>query len=91
MSDVLSRVAGTGGPAADLVARLFPHTGERLGERRGRVPMGGGEVWARSAGTSLLLAIAVSAVLVVMINQTFTNVVVPDIRDDFGATQGWAG
>lgn len=50
-----------------------------------------GETRSRRAGTGLLLVILVSAILVVTINQTFTNVVVPDIRDDFGATQGQAG
>lgn len=45
------------------------------------------------AGTStrLLLIVVVSAILVSVLNQTFTNVVVPDIRQDFGATQGQTG
>ncbi len=41
--------------------------------------------------TRLLLAVVVSAILISVLNQTFTNVVVPDIRQDFGASQGQAG
>ena len=33
----------------------------------------------------------VTAILVSVLNQTFTNVVVPDIRQDFGVSQGQAG
>ncbi len=42
-------------------------------------------------GTRLLLAVVVAAILVSVLNQTFTNVVVPDIRRDYGSTQGQAG
>ncbi len=38
-----------------------------------------------------MLAVVVAAILVSVLNQTFTNVVVPDIRRDYGATQGQAG
>jgi MFS transporter, DHA2 family, metal-tetracycline-proton antiporter len=41
--------------------------------------------------TRLLLAVIVSAIFVSVLNQTFVNVVVPDIREDFGVTQGQAG
>ena len=46
-----------------------------------------GEVRRRRAGTRLLLMIVVSAILVVMINQTFTNVVVPRFTRLWGL--GW--
>jgi DHA2 family metal-tetracycline-proton antiporter-like MFS transporter len=42
-------------------------------------------------GTRLLLAVVVSAILVSVLNQTFTNVVVPDIQEDFGTSQGQTG
>ena len=42
-------------------------------------------------GTRLLLAVVVFAILVSVLNQTFTNVVVPDIQDDFGTSQGQTG
>ena len=47
----------------------------------------------RSARTStrLLLAVVVTAILISVLNQTFVNVVVPDIRDAYGATQGQVG
>ena len=41
--------------------------------------------------TRLLLAVVVTAILISVLNQTFVNVVVPDIRQDYGATQGQAG
>ncbi len=41
--------------------------------------------------TRLLLIVVVTAILVSVLNQTFVNVVVPDIRQDYGATQGQAG
>lgn len=41
--------------------------------------------------TRLLLAVVVSAILVSVLNQTFTNVVVPDIQEDFGTSQGQTG
>ena len=46
---------------------------------------------AKGAGTRFLLAVVVSAILVSVLNQTFTNVVVPDIQDDFGASRGQTG
>ncbi len=46
---------------------------------------------ARSRSTRLLLAVVVTAILVSALNQTFVNVVVPDIREDFGVSQGQAG
>ena len=46
---------------------------------------------AKGAGTRFLLAVVVSAILVSALNQTFTNVVVPDIQDDFGASRGQTG
>ena len=46
---------------------------------------------ARHRRTRLLLAVVVTAILVSVLNQTFTNVVVPDIREDFGVSQGQAG
>jgi MFS transporter, DHA2 family, metal-tetracycline-proton antiporter len=47
----------------------------------------------RSAGrsTRLLLAVVVTAILISVLNQTFVNVVVPDIQDAYGATQGQVG
>lgn len=41
--------------------------------------------------TRLLLTVVVTAILISVLNQTFVNVVVPDIRQGFGATQGQAG
>ncbi len=41
--------------------------------------------------TRLLLVVVVTAILISVLNQTFVNVVVPDIRADYGATQGQAG
>ena len=41
--------------------------------------------------TRLLLVVVVTAILISVLNQTFVNVVVPDIRQDYGATQGQAG
>ncbi len=41
--------------------------------------------------TRLLLIVVVTAILVSVLNQTFVNVVVPDIRQDYGVTQGQAG
>lgn len=49
------------------------------GERPGRV------------NTRLLLAVVVTAILISVLNQTFVNVVVPDIQDAYGATQGQVG
>jgi MFS transporter, DHA2 family, metal-tetracycline-proton antiporter len=50
----------------------------------------------RSAGyprtsTRLLLGVVVAAILISVLNQTFTNVVVPDIQRDYDVTQGQAG
>jgi len=39
----------------------------------------------------LLLVVVVTAILISVLNQTFVNVVVPDIRRDYGATQGQVG
>ncbi|MDQ4127088.1 MAG: MFS transporter [Actinomycetota bacterium] len=39
----------------------------------------------------LLLAVVVTAILISVLNQTFVNVVVPDIRAAYGATQGQVG
>ena len=47
--------------------------------------------WGKGVSTRLLLAVVVSAILVSVLNQTFTNVVVPDIQDDYGASQGQTG
>jgi DHA2 family metal-tetracycline-proton antiporter-like MFS transporter len=41
--------------------------------------------------TRLLLAVVVTAILISVLNQTFVNVVVPDIQDVYGATQGQVG
>ena len=41
--------------------------------------------------TRLLLAVVVAAILISVLNQTFTNVVVPDIQRDYGVTQAQAG
>jgi DHA2 family metal-tetracycline-proton antiporter-like MFS transporter/DHA2 family florfenicol/chloramphenicol resistance protein-like MFS transporter len=41
--------------------------------------------------TRLLLVVVVTAILISVLNQTFVNVVVPDIRRDYGATQGQTG
>jgi len=41
--------------------------------------------------TRLLLTVVVTAILISVLNQTFVNVVVPDIRDAYGATQGQVG
>ena len=49
------------------------------GKRSGRV------------STRLLLAVVVTAILISVLNQTFVNVVVPDIREAYGATQGQVG
>lgn len=45
----------------------------------------------KGVNARLLLAVVVSAILVSVLNQTFTNVVVPDIRNYFGASQGQTG
>ena len=45
----------------------------------------------RSGGTRLLLAVVVTAILISVLNQTFVNVVVPDIQSDYGVTQGQVG
>lgn len=45
----------------------------------------------RAISTRLLLTVVVTAILISVLNQTFVNVVVPDIRQDYGATQGQAG
>ena len=45
----------------------------------------------RKISTRLLLAVVVAAILISVLNQTFTNVVVPDIRREYGVTQGQAG
>ncbi|HET7273191.1 MAG TPA: MFS transporter [Rubrobacter sp.] len=44
-----------------------------------------------SGGTRLLLAVVVTAILISVLNQTFVNVVVPDIQRDYGVTQGQVG
>jgi MFS transporter, DHA2 family, metal-tetracycline-proton antiporter len=41
--------------------------------------------------TRLLLAVVVTAILISVLNQTFVNVVVPDIQNDYGVTQGQVG
>ena len=46
---------------------------------------------AGQRNTRLLLVVVVTAILISVLNQTFVNVVVPDIRQDYGATQGQAG
>ena len=47
----------------------------------------------KSGGTStrLLLVVVVTAILISVLNQTFVNVVVPDIQKDYGVTQGQVG
>lgn len=54
---------------------------------------GGGKAAGLAGRTStrLLLVVVVTAILISVLNQTFVNVVVPDIRSDYGATQGQAG
>ena len=46
---------------------------------------------AGQRNTRLLLVVVVTAILISVLNQTFVNVVVPDIRSDYGATQGQTG
>lgn len=46
---------------------------------------------ARKVSTRLLLAVVVTAILVSVLNQTFTNVIVPDIQRDYDVTQGQVG
>ena len=45
----------------------------------------------RSGDTRLLLVVVVTAILISVLNQTFVNVVVPDIQKDYGVTQGQVG
>lgn len=45
----------------------------------------------RSGETRLLLVVVVTAILISVLNQTFVNVVVPDIQEDYGVTQGQVG
>jgi DHA2 family metal-tetracycline-proton antiporter-like MFS transporter len=45
----------------------------------------------RPEGTRVLLAVVVTAILVSVLNQTFVNVVVPDIQKDYGVSQGQVG
>ncbi|MEJ7631152.1 MAG: MFS transporter, partial [Rubrobacteraceae bacterium] len=45
----------------------------------------------KNVSTRLLLTVVVSAILVSVLNQTFVNVVVPDIQDAYGASQGQTG
>ena len=45
----------------------------------------------RPEGTRVLLAVVVTAILVSVLNQTFVNVVVPDIQNDYGVSQGQVG
>ena len=45
----------------------------------------------KSWGTRLLLIVVVTAILVSVLNQTFVNVVVPDIQKDYGVNQGQVG
>jgi DHA2 family metal-tetracycline-proton antiporter-like MFS transporter len=45
----------------------------------------------RSGDTRLLLVVVVTAILVSVLNQTFVNVVVPDIQKDYGVSQGQVG
>jgi DHA2 family metal-tetracycline-proton antiporter-like MFS transporter len=44
-----------------------------------------------SGDTRLLLVVVVTAILISVLNQTFVNVVVPDIQSDYGVTQGQVG
>jgi DHA2 family metal-tetracycline-proton antiporter-like MFS transporter len=52
---------------------------------------GGEAKGKRGVNTRLLLAVVLSAILISVLNQTFTNVVVPDIQRDYGVSQGQAG
>jgi MFS transporter, DHA2 family, metal-tetracycline-proton antiporter len=45
----------------------------------------------RLGDTRLLLVVVVTAILISVLNQTFVNVVVPDIQKDYGVTQGQVG
>jgi MFS transporter, DHA2 family, metal-tetracycline-proton antiporter len=45
----------------------------------------------RPGDTRLLLVVVVTAILISVLNQTFVNVVVPDIQKDYGVTQGQVG
>lgn len=45
----------------------------------------------KGVNTRLLLIVVVAAILVSVLNQTFTNVVVPDITEDYGVSQSQAG
>src|ERR687890_2879797 len=46
---------------------------------------------SRRSETRLLLVVVVTAILVSVLNQTFVNVVVPDIQKDYGVSQGQVG
>ena len=46
---------------------------------------------SEGTNTRLLLIVVVTAILISVLNQTFVNVVVPDIQSDYGVTQGQVG
>jgi DHA2 family metal-tetracycline-proton antiporter-like MFS transporter len=48
------------------------------------------EEWS-GGSRRLLLVVVVTAILVSVLNQTFVNVVVPDIQKDYGVNQGQVG
>lgn len=45
----------------------------------------------RGVSTRIVLTVVVAAIFVSVVQQTFVNVVVPDIQRDYGATQGQVG
>ncbi len=57
----------------------------------GEEAKGTAEERTEQRNTRLLLVVVVTAILIMAFNQTFVNVVVPDIRRDYGATQGQVG
>ncbi len=53
--------------------------------------MAAGRVERGGVSTRLILSVVVAAIFVAVVQQTFVNVVVPDIRQDYGTSQGQAG
>ncbi len=52
--------------------------------------MAGGRV-EEGVSTRLVMAVVAAAIFISVLQQTFVNVVVPDIRQDYGASQGQVG
>ena len=53
--------------------------------------MAGGRVEEGGVSTRLVMAVVAAAIFISVLQQTFVNVVVPDIRQDYGASQGQVG